>query len=382
MTFFCFLQIIQSSPDDFIHIVVFILAQAAAEDHVALLLGQFFILGIERAILGIVDGVVGFHTGLPFGGVFPADDGGGLGAEFKVLVFDDPGVGNLPGGVVHGSVALEIFHRQLFGLKPDAAVLEMAQTVAEEFVDTAGVDDGLRNVRLLCDQIEIVGVQTDLYPCEHLLHHGGVAANGDALVAVVEVVVIVGKPAGQPPDDEGRQILAVPAPLLFGVALDKLGVNIGANQAQSLLLQILRIGDVQLRHLLGDLGLGLGRGADAPHPGEGVHVEGQIVGFIVVDRDGGIDEIVELRKLVNIIPHLFIAGVENVGTVDVNVDVRHLFGIDVAGNVAAAVNHQTAFAFFRQLMGKNSTVKTGTDDQIIILHGGIPFPSKNAYQLI
>ena len=45
-----------------------------------------------------------------------------------------------------------------------------------------------------------------------------------------------------------------------------------------------------------------------------------------------------------------------------------LFGINVAGNMAAAVNDQAAFSFFGQFMGKNGTIQTCADDEIIV-HG-------------
>lgn len=65
---------------------------------------------------------------------------------------------------------------------------------------------------------------------EHLLDDLGVAADRNALVRVVEVVVVEGEAHRQAADDEARQVLGRAAPLLGGVVLDQLGVDIGADQ--------------------------------------------------------------------------------------------------------------------------------------------------------
>ena len=81
--------------DGLVHVVVLVLAQTSAEDDPRLGVGQLLVLGVERAVLLVVHRVVGFIAGLPLGAVLAADDGLGLGAELKVLVLDDAGVGRL-----------------------------------------------------------------------------------------------------------------------------------------------------------------------------------------------------------------------------------------------------------------------------------------------
>ena len=51
------LQIIQRGADDLVHVVVTVLAQAAAEDDVALRVGQLLVFRIQRAVRLVVDGV-------------------------------------------------------------------------------------------------------------------------------------------------------------------------------------------------------------------------------------------------------------------------------------------------------------------------------------
>ena len=124
---------------------------------------------------------------------------------------------------------------------------------------------------------EQVAAENISEPAEHVGDHLGVAAHGDALIAVVEVVVVVGKAAGETLDDACGQILAVAAPLLFGVALHERLEDVAAYEGQGLLLEVRGLADVLGGHLLGDLGLGVRRRDDArPHLGEGVHVEGHV----------------------------------------------------------------------------------------------------------
>lgn len=91
-----------------VHIIVLILAQAAAEHNVRLGIGQCLVLGVQGAVLVIVDRVVRLVARLPLSGVFAADDRLGArlgGAELKVLVLNDAGVRGFGIGVVDDSVA-------------------------------------------------------------------------------------------------------------------------------------------------------------------------------------------------------------------------------------------------------------------------------------
>ena len=282
-------------------------------------------------------------------------------------MFDDPGPGGLPVGVVHSGVALEIGGVQHLGLKPDGAVLQIAQLVAEVGIDGAGVDDLVRQSVQFGLVLQIVHIQANLDAIEHIGHHFGVAAHGDALVQSVEVVVIEGEADRQTLDDEGGQVLAVAAPLLLGVALDQLLIDVGANEGDGLLLQILGLGDAGGALLLLDLGLGLLRRDHTPHLIKGIHVEGQRIELALVIGHGGVGEPVEGGELVDVVPDLGVVGVEDVSAVDVDVDALHLFGVDVAGDVGALVDDQNLLAGVSGGAGAHSTVQAGADDQIIIM---------------
>ncbi len=82
---------------------------------------------------------------------------------------------------------------------------------------------------------------------------------------------------------------------------------------------------------------------------------------------------VELCKLVYILPHGLVVGVEDMRTVAVHVDALHSFGVDIARDMVALIDDQTLFACLFGLVGKHGTEQTGTNDKIIILfHAFIP----------
>lgn len=93
-------QIIQRGPDDLIHIVVPVVTQSAAEVYVGFGFSQIFVPGVKCAVFGVIDRIVRLHAWLPFGGILPADHSRGLGAKLKVLVLNNPGVGNFKTSVV------------------------------------------------------------------------------------------------------------------------------------------------------------------------------------------------------------------------------------------------------------------------------------------
>ena len=187
---------LEGGGDGLVHVVVLIAAQASGEDHVALLRRELLILPVQGLVPGVVDGVVGLVAGLPVGRVFARDDGLVLRAKFKVLVLDDAGEGDLALGVVDHGHALVVLLVERLGLEAQAAVLKRAQPEVVERVDGAAVDSPGGDVGLGGDQLPVLHAAAHLDALEHAGDHLGVAAHGDALVAVVEVVVVVGEAAG------------------------------------------------------------------------------------------------------------------------------------------------------------------------------------------
>ena len=288
-----------------------------------------------------------------------------------MLVLDDARVGDLALGVVDHGHALVVGLVERLGLEAQAAVLERAQPEVVERVDGAAVDRPGGDIGLGGGQLLVLHAAAHLDALEHAGDHLGVAAHGDALVAVVEVVVVVGEAAGEALDDAGGQVLAVAAPLLLGVALHERLENVTADERQRLLLEVGRLADVLGGHLLGDLGLGVGRRDDArPHLGEGVHVEGHVVHVAVEVGDRRVDVVVELGEAVYVVPDVPHGGVEDMRTVAVDLDALDVLGIDVAGDVIAAIDDQDRLAGALGGVGEDGAREAGADDEVIVLGHG------------
>ena len=149
--------------------------------------------------------------------------------------------------------------------------------------------------------------------------------------------------------------------------LDQLLIDIGAHQIDGLFLQVFGLRREVGGALLLNFGLRLGGGDHTPHLIEGIHVEGQVVQLALIVGHRGVGVAVEGGKPVHIVPHSLVVGVENMGAIAVDVDALHIFGIDVAGNVAALVHHQAGSSGIGGFPGKNRAEQAGADDQIIIL---------------
>lgn len=354
---------LEGCGDGLVHVVVLVAAQTTGKDHVALLRSQLLVLLVEGLVLGVVDGVVGLVAGLPVGRVLASDDGLVLRAELEVLVLDDAGVGDLALGVVDHGHALVVLLVERLGLEAQAAVLERAQLKVVERVDGAAVDRLDGDIGLGGGQLLVLHAAAHLDALEHVGDHLGVAAHGDALVAVVEVVVVVGEAAGEALYDARGQVLAVAAPLLLGVALHERLEDVAADERQRLLLEVLRLADVLGGHLLGDLGLGVGRRDDArPHLGEGVHVEGHVVHAAAEVGDRRVDIIVELGEAVDVVPDVLHGGVEDMRAVAVDLDALDVLGVDVAGDVIAAIDDQDRLAGALGGVGEDGAREAGADD--------------------
>ena len=94
---------------------------------------------------------------------------------------------------------------------------------------------------------------------------------------------------------------------------------------------------------------------------------------------------VELCKLVHILPHSLVVGMEDMCTVAVDVDALHRLRVDIACNVAALIDHKALLACLFCFLCKDRAVKAGTNDQVIVLfHGCDPlcsvyFPSTSPF---
>ena len=82
----------------------------------------------------------------------------------------------------------------------------------------------------------------------------------------------------------------------------------------------------------------------------------------------GIGVAVKFCESVYVLPDTLVIGMENVGTVAVDLNALHFLGVDVAADVAALVDYQHGFPGVYHLLGKGRTVQARADDQIVIVH--------------
>ena len=371
------LSFLECAEDDFVHVVVAIFCQSSAEDD-GCVGCQLAVLFGDACVAVVVDGVEGFHAFAIFGGVFARDDGlgvlvDGCAERFEVLVLDDAGVGHVGLGVVDDCVALVVGCVECLGLEAHGAVVESSEAVVEELVDGSGEDDAPGLLLPVVAVGEEVGAGPDVDAAEQLVGESVVAADGDALVGVVEVVVVVDHPDGQSFDDEGGQLGAGSSPLLFGVALDEPFVDVAADEGEGLLFEVAGFADACAVHgvegfapLLVYLGLCLVGCAGAPHLVKGVHVEGQVVEAVAVAGHGRVGVAVELDKAVHVLPHASVGGVEDVCAVAVHVDARHFLAANVSAGVFATVDDETAAACLAGLVGKDAAEESCADNEIIV----------------
>ena len=320
---------------------------------------------VELLIPIVVDRVIRFFAAVPVGRIFARDVGDGLRAELKVLVLDDARVRDFAFRVVDDGDTLMILLLKALRLEVQAAVLELAELVIEILVNRARVDDlpghGLIGGALL----EVIHTGADFNAVEQGFDQLVIAADRDALIAVIEVIVVERIAHRQALDDEGGQLRAAAAPLLLRIALDELRIDIRADERDGLLLEIPRLTLDDLA-LLRDNGLRLRWRHDIPELAERVHIERQIVEMALIIRDRRIDEVVEPHKLVDIRPDLLIARVENVRAILVDVDAILFLAVDIAADMPAALQHQHRHPRPLHLMRKDRAKKAAAYNQIIV----------------
>jgi len=108
--------------------------------------------------------------------------------------------------------------------------------------------------------------------------------------------------------------------------------------------------------LLCNLGGSFFRCNGALHLVEGIYVEGERIELTFVFGHRGIDKAVEVDEPGDIVPDLFVVGMKDVSTVNVDVDALNLFGIDVAADIFAFFDDKDSLSAVHGLAGEDSTI--------------------------
>lgn len=88
----------------------------------------------------------------------------------------------------------------------------------------------------------------------------------------------------------------------------------------------------------------------------------------MIYRDRRVNELVELRKLVDVFPYLTVSGMENMRAVNVHVNAGDLLRIAIAGDMLPLIYHETAFSSRYRFVCKHSAKQPRANYQVIVLH--------------
>ena len=156
---------------------------------------------------------------MPLGRIFARDDClwaivDGLAEHLEMLVLDYAGVGHTALCVVHNGVTLIIWFVDDFMLETNGSVVELSEAVIVKLVYLSRKDYLVGQAFPIAPVIKEIGICSCLDTIEQAVDKFVVTTDGDALVFVVEVVVVKREAHGQTLDDERRQLAARKRPIL------------------------------------------------------------------------------------------------------------------------------------------------------------------------
>lgn len=218
-----------------------------------------------------------------------------------------------------------------------------------------------------------IDICKDIHTFEHTVNELIEATYRDALEAIVEVVVIMDEAHRQTLNDKSGKLGAFTPPLLLGIAFNKDLVDVLTYQQLGLFLQI-----AGLRHAIGlhfleslltlfiDLGSGLLWCQNTPHLIEGVHIEGQVILPTLVIGDRRIGVAIELDNRIHKIPNLFIRGMEDMGTIFMDIDALDVLAIDIAAKMRTLVDDKAALPPAMSHTGESGTIDASSNNQMVV----------------
>ncbi|SIA42862.1 Uncharacterised protein [Mycobacteroides abscessus subsp. abscessus] len=202
----------------------------------------------------------------------------------------------------------------------------------------------------------------------HVRDPRAVAVQGQALVAILEVAVLVGETHGQSRDDGGGQLARIRLPLLGRVPRDEGVVEGPADQANRLLLEVAGFSR-DLGGLLLDQRTGLGRRIGcAEELVDGAQVDGQRVDDAPIVGVDTVAVVVKGGETVDVRPDALVRRVEQVRTVAVHLNAGSLVDrrVGVASDVVATLDDGHVHSeSLRGLAGKRQAKKARPNNEQI-----------------
>ncbi len=363
------------------HVEILVGAEPSTEGHVGLGAGKVAIAEQRGAISGRVHRVVGLVRACRRPGELSGDDRAitrivALGMQVAELV--DPGEGRVGVRVVHDTGPLEVSYRLDLEVEIQRAPRQLTLGVVEVPVDRSGVDD--RNSSGRCrlahrlSGIQEVSVEANLDPriIHHALGPGAVSVDGDALIPITEVAVVVVEAQGQPCDHGRRQVTRVRLPLFGRVVADERLVERAPQQTDGARLQTacaLRVGGAGLLTDQRPSLLGAERGAEELVDRGQVDRHGE--DLAVVHGPHPVPVCGEPRESVGVPPYSLVRGVEDVRAVAMDLDA--CLGLHLA--VAVAADHRASIddehppaVLDGHAFGDGQAEQAGADDDQVDIH--------------
>ncbi len=345
---------------------------------------------LENGAVGSsIDWIIRLFAAVPGFAIFADDDSlagfgsigsipeSGIGGALRVEVFElvDASIFRVEVGVVHDWTALEVINVEMFFFEIETAPSQLAELIIIIAIDGASIDNenigGAEslNVRIseeigLKANFEIIAAGSD-----KVFEPGVITGGGEAFVSIVKIAVIIIITNGETLDNVRRKIFGGSLPLFSGVVFDKGLEERLADERNSLLGEILRLGRSS-GGLASDLYLSLiGRIGGMEELVNGAEINWQRINFAGVCSINFMNIIREFRKAISIIPDALVGSMEEMGAVFMAFDAGFgvEFGIAVAAEMRAFVDQEDFFVtFVRDALSHSKAKEAGANDENVV----------------
>ena len=146
-----------------------------------------------------------------------------------MFMLNDSCVGCLTICVIHHGISLIVGYFKPFLFKTQRTPLQISEAKAEILINSPREDNRICQVRQLTAILQEIYSRTYLYTMKQGTGENIISSNGDALIRVVEIVIVEGIAYGKALDDKSGKFRTLPSPLLLRVAFNKKLVNIPPN---------------------------------------------------------------------------------------------------------------------------------------------------------